>query len=100
MIIIAGTIDFDSSKRSTLDEAFETMRAATLQETGCHEYQCYVSRTSPGTAFFFEKWADEEALAGHMQSPHMAVFGKAFGAIGVKGVDIKKYSGATEGPLH
>ena len=100
MIIIAGTIDFDSSKRSTLDEAFETMRAETLQEAGCHEYQCYVSRTSPGTAFFFEKWADEAALAGHMQSPHMAVFGKAFGAIGVKGVDIKKYSGATEGPLH
>ena len=100
MIIIAGTIAFDSSKRSTLDDAFETMRAATLQEAGCHEYQCYVSRTDPGTAFFFEKWEDEAALAGHMQSPHMAVFGKAFGAIGVKGVDIKKYSGATEGPLH
>jgi hypothetical protein len=30
----------------------------------------------------------------------MAVFGKAFGAIGVKGVDISKYSGATQGPLH
>ena len=62
MIIIAGTIAFDSSKRSTLDDAFETMRAATLQEAGCHEYQCYVSRTDPGTAFFFEKWEDDDAL--------------------------------------
>ena len=100
MIIIAGTLAFDSSKRSILDDAFDTMRAASLQETGCDEYQCYVSRSDPGLAFFFEKWADEAALAGHMQSPHMKEFGKVFGAIGVKGVDVKKYSGATEGPLH
>ena len=100
MIVIAGTISFDSSKRSVLDEAFDIMREATLQEAGCHEYQCYVSRKDAGQAFFFEKWEDDDALAAHMQSPHMAVFGKAFGAIGVKGVFIKKYSGATEGPLH
>ena len=99
MIIIAGTIDFDSSKRSVLDDAFAIMRAASLEEAGCAEYQCYFSRTDAGQAFFFEKWADEDALGAHMQSPHMAVFGKAFGAIGIKGVDIKKYSGATEGPL-
>jgi quinol monooxygenase YgiN len=100
MIIIAGTLAFDSSKRSILDAAFDTMRAASLQEQGCDEYQCYVSRTDPGLAFFFEKWQDEAALAGHMQSPHMQEFGKVFGAIGVKGVDVKKYTGATEGPLH
>ena|SRR5438105_535810 len=100
MIVIAGTIDFDSSKRSILDDAFEKMRAASLQEPGCHEYQCYFSRRDGGRGFFFEKWEDDAALAAHMQTPHMAEFGKVFGAIGVKGVDIKKYSGATEGPLH
>jgi len=99
MIVIAGTLAFDSTKRSILDDAFETMRAASLQEAGCYEYQCYVSRTDPGLAFFFEKWEDDAAVAAHMQAPHMAVFGKVFGQIGVKGVDIKKYSGATEGPL-
>ena len=91
MIIIAGTIDFDSSKRSTLDDAFETMRAATLQETGCHEYQCYVSRTAPGTAFFFEKWEDDAALAGHMHSPHMAEFQTAVATLQPNSLDIKAY---------
>jgi quinol monooxygenase YgiN len=100
MIIVAGTIQFDGSKQKVLDEAFDKMRAETLKEKGCHEYQCWVSRNEPGTAFFFEKWEDDAALAAHMTTPHMAEFGKAFGAIGVKGVDVKKYSGATEGPLH
>lgn len=99
MIIVAGTINFDSSKRGVLDEAFEKMRTESLKEKGCHEYQCYVSRTDPGQGFFFEKWEDDDALAAHMTTPHMAEFGKVFGTIGVTGVDVKKYSGATEGPL-
>ena len=99
MIIVAGTITFDASNRAILEEAFEKMRAASLAEAGCHEYQCYVSRTEPGTVFMFEKWDDDAALAAHMTTPHMAEFGKVFGSLGIKGVDIKKFSGATEGPL-
>jgi quinol monooxygenase YgiN len=99
MIIVAGTIQFDPSKRAVLDEGFEKMRVESLKEKGCHEYQLWVSRADPGLGFFFEKWEDDDALAAHMKTPHMAEFGKVFGAIGVKGVDVKKYSGATEGPL-
>ncbi len=99
MIIVAGTIAFDSSKRATLDEGFEKMRAASLQENGCYEYQCYVSRADPGLAFMFEKWEDDAALTAHMTTPHMAEFGKTMGQLGIKGVDIMKYSGASEGPL-
>lgn len=100
MIVIAGTIAFDPANRAVLDEAFEKMRAASLAEPGCHEYQCYVSRTDPGTAFMFEKWEDDASLAAHFTQPHMAEFGAVMGKIGIKGVDIKKYSGASEGPLH
>jgi quinol monooxygenase YgiN len=99
MIIVAGTLSFDSSKRALLDEGFEKMRAATLQEPGCAEYQCYISRTDAGLAFMFEKWADDAALTAHMTTPHMAEFGKTMGQIGITGANVMKYSGATEGPL-
>ena len=100
MIIIAGTITYDAANQALLSEGFDKMRAASLAEAGCHEYQCYVSRDDPGTAFIFEKWEDEAALGAHFTTPHMAEFGAVMGTIGIKGVDVKKYSGATEGALH
>jgi quinol monooxygenase YgiN len=99
MIIIAGTLTFDPDKAPVLAEAFDKMQAETLQEAGCQAYDYYLHRSEPGVVLMFEKWESEEALGAHMTSPHMADFGKAMGAIGVKGADVKKYSGATEGPL-
>ncbi len=99
MIIIAGTISFDPAKRETLEAGFATMQAETLKEPGCLGYELYNSRTDAGTVLVFERWADDEALAAHMTSAHMAAFGGVMGSIGITGVDIKKYSGATEGPL-
>ena len=100
MIIIAGTITFDPAKREALESGFAAMQAETLKETGCHGYEIYNSRSDDGTVLIFEKWDNDEALGAHMVSPHMAAFGGVMGAIGITGVDIKKYSGATEGPLH
>jgi len=100
MIIIAGTISFDPAKRDALETGFAAMQAETLKEAGCHGYEIYNSRTDAGTVLIFEKWESEEALGAHMTSPHMAAFGGVMGSIGITGVDIKKYSGATEGPLH
>jgi quinol monooxygenase YgiN len=99
MIVIAGTISFDPANRAALDSGFDTMQAATLEEAGCLAYECYVSRKDPGTVLMFEKWESEEALGAHMASPHMAAFGAVMGAIGITGIDIKKYTGATEGSL-
>ena len=100
MIIVAGTITFDPAKQDLLASNFGAMQAASLQEDGCREYDYWLSRTDPGTILMFERWDTDDALAAHMKSPHMAEFGKTMGQLGIKGVDIKKYSGATEGPLH
>jgi quinol monooxygenase YgiN len=99
MIIIAGTISFDPAKLQEFETGFDAMQAETLKEAGCEAYEISRSRHDAGTVHIFEKWASDEALAAHMVSPHMAAFGGLMGSVGVKGVDIKKYSGATEGPL-
>ncbi len=100
MIIIAGTISFDPAKRETLESGFAAMQAETLKESGCYGYEIFNSRSAEGTVLIFEKWEDDDALGAHMTSPHMAAFGGVMGSIGITGVDVKKYSGATEGPLH
>jgi quinol monooxygenase YgiN len=99
MIIIAGTISFDPAKRETLESGFAVMQAESLKEPGCRHYEIYNTRADAGTVFIFEKWDDEDALAAHMQTPHMAAFGGVMGAIGINGMDIKKYTDANEGPL-
>jgi quinol monooxygenase YgiN len=99
MIIIAGTLTFDPAKASVLAEAFDKIGPATLEEDGCLAYDYWISRSQPGVVLMFEKWESDETLAKHMQGPNMAAVGAVMGQIGMTGADVKKYSGATEGPL-
>lgn len=99
MLIVAGSITFDGTKRAVADAAFEKMRTSTLQEPGCLEYQAYADRADPGTVFMFEKWRDQAALDAHFASPHMAEFGTALGGIGVSGMDVRKYEVSSEGTV-
>jgi quinol monooxygenase YgiN len=99
MIIVAGTITFDAEKAQVLTDGFDEVQAATLKEPGCLAYDYYLSRNQPGVVLMFEKWESDEALAQHMQSPNMATMGALMGQLGISAVDVKKYSGATEGSL-
>ena len=99
MLVVAGIIRIDPKNRAAADAAFDKVRAATLKEPGCIEYQAYADRADPGVIFMFEKWEGPEALAKHFQTPHMAEFGAAMGGFGVQGMDFKKYEVAKEGPV-
>lgn len=99
MLIVAGVIQIDPTRRAAAEEAFGKMRTATLKEAGCIEYQAYVDRADPGTLFMFEKWTDQAALDAHFISPHMADFGAALAGLGVRGMDVKKYVVASEGSV-
>ena len=99
MLVVAGIIRIDPQNRAAADAAFEKMRAATLKEPGCIEYQAYADRNDAGVIFMFEKWESPEALAKHFQTPHMAEFGTALRGLGVKGMDVTKYEVAKEGPV-
>jgi quinol monooxygenase YgiN len=99
MLIVAGVIRIDPARRAAADAAFETMRAATLAEAGCLEYQAYADRADAGAIFMFERWKDQAALDAHFASAHMAEFGAALGGLGVRGMEVKKYVIASEGPV-
>ena len=99
MLIVAGVIKIDPAKRTLAEAAFAKVRAATLEESGCIEYQAYADPSDPAVVFMFEKWQSADALAKHFQTPHMAEFGAAIGALGVTGSDLTKYQISSSGPL-
>lgn len=99
MLIVAGTIRVEASKKAALEEAFDRMRAATLLEPGCLEYQVFADRKDASVLLLFEKWKDEASLQSHFTSPHMAEFAGAIGAIGILGREITKYEIASQSPM-
>ena len=99
MIIVAGTVTFDPAKRSVLEAAFDNMRAATLKEPGCLEYQAYGDRKDPGSVLIFEKWESDAALRAHFATPHMAAFGAAIAQAGITASAVKRYEVTSEGPV-
>ena len=94
MILLNGHIDVDPDQRDAFIEAARTLQTKTREEAGCEAYAFTAALDDPGRFYVSERWADDDAMATHASSPHMAEF---FGAVGgvVRGADIMKYTGAT-----
>jgi quinol monooxygenase YgiN len=99
MLIVAGIVRLDPTRRAQLDAAFDRMREATLKETGCLEYQAYFDRKDAGVVLIFEKWQNEHALRAHFVTAHVAEFTAALTAAGATGSGVRKYEVSTEGPV-
>lgn len=70
MIILTATLQAKTGKEETLKQALLGMIPATAKEKGVKEYRFHKSTTDPGRFFFYEKYADQEALDSHMDSAH------------------------------
>ncbi|MGI9603580.1 MAG: putative quinol monooxygenase [Acidimicrobiales bacterium] len=99
MIIIAGTINLDPDKADEAMEAAVVCMKATHAEDGNLAYVFSLDPIEPGLVHVFEKWADDASLASHFGQPHMTTFQGQMGGFGITGMDLKKYTGATEGEV-
>jgi quinol monooxygenase YgiN len=99
MLIIAGTLDLPPENRAKLLEAAEPMMRASEAEDACHHYLMMPDPFDAGRVRIFELWENEDALAPHFASPHMAEFGAALGDLGITGSNLTKYEIASSGPL-
>ena len=93
MILVTGTIDVDPAQRDAFIAACQTVQAKTREETGCEAYAFSADLDDPGRFHVSERWADEDAINGHMASPHMAEFMGALGGL-VKAGSLTKWTGA------
>jgi len=99
MIVIAGHIRLDPSKRAEAIAAARTMMEATRREPGCAAYVFSADLEQEGVFRIFEQWESQEALDAHFKAPHMAEFQKAIPGLGVKEMAIQRYDVSKVGPL-
>jgi quinol monooxygenase YgiN len=92
MIIIAGTIDFDSREsRDRAVEASLALQQASRDEPGCEAYvfapyPCVDTRVA-----VYERWRDEASLAAHFDHPNYHEMLGLLGRLGIVGAEVEKH---------
>jgi quinol monooxygenase YgiN len=76
MIIVFVAVTTPAGTRDEFLKAAQPCIAATRKEAGCRQYELLASTENPDGLHYFERWDSREALDRHMNSPHMAAFGK------------------------
>jgi quinol monooxygenase YgiN len=89
MILIAGYVKYQPGAIEKLKSEMQKVVKATRAEKGCINYDFAVDLTDPSKLIIYEKWTDQAALQGHMNSPHMAEWRKAAGSAGPAERDLK-----------
>ena len=99
MILIAGTISLDSDNVDEALAAIVPLMQATQAEEGCIDYVLSADPLTSGCIRIFEKWESDDALEVHMKAPHMAAFQGKLSALGVTGLSVDRFDGATASKL-
>ena len=74
MIVVQGWVRVHEGDREALREAARALVAETRKERGNLAYAFAEDFNDPGLFHIVERWADEEAVAGHMLASHIADF--------------------------
>ena len=102
MIQINGTITLAPgtvANNPETVEAIKTMVAASRAEDGCLDYTFAQDLSDPDTLIIYERWRDQEAVAAHGKSPHMAEFQKVMAANPPVGRNLRMYETDDGNPL-
>ena len=91
MIIVMGHAKLGPGEIDRLGDAMATQIAATLAEDGCLHYGYSRDVLEPDTMIISERWRDNDAIAAHFASPHMAAFNAVLASAKVLEVSVKAY---------
>ncbi|MBC7986827.1 MAG: antibiotic biosynthesis monooxygenase [Sphingomonadaceae bacterium] len=93
MIIVQGEVKFGAGEIDRLAAAMKAQIEATRAEEGCEHYAYGRDVLDPDLLHVSERWRDDDAIAAHMASAHMAAFGAEVGGAQVERMSIKAYEG-------
>jgi quinol monooxygenase YgiN len=90
-IIISGTVDLPPERLEHALEAARPLIEGALTEPGCLDYDWCPDPLKPGRIRVFERWADEEALAGHFAGEWYRRMRDHLGACGIRSASTAKF---------
>lgn len=91
MIIVMGHATLAPGEIDRLSAEMEAQISATRAEDGCLHYGFARDVLAPDTLIITERWRDNDAIAAHFASPHMAAFNAALASAKVLEVSVKAY---------
>lgn len=98
-ILVTGTIDLDPANHDAALELLRKITGPTNAEDGCEHYSITPDVDDAGRFHVSERWRDQAAIDAHMAGPNLAELMGAMGTLGVTGVALDKWSGATSEKL-
>ena len=100
MLLVIGRVRCDPEKREELVALLERMQNDSRREEGCLRYGFFAAVEDPQSFVAVEEWADMDALAAHLRTPHV---GRLIAAIGemaeTERFEIAAHEIARTGPL-
>ena len=76
MITIVAILKAQPGKEALLaEEAIKVAKLVQENEKGCLQYLPHVSVNNPAEVVFIEKYADQDTLSAHAQTPYFKQFG-------------------------
>jgi len=98
-LIVAGTIRVPPDQLDGLRSHMTRMMTATRTENGCTTYSYAEDIAEPGLIHVFEIWRDDDALAAHFKTDHMARWREIWPRFGVSDRRLFAYEVASERAL-
>ena len=99
MLIVLATAKLGNGVPDAGLEVLRAMINASRAEEGCISYAYATDVLDPTILHVVEKWKDDEALAFHFATPHMAEFRKALATLDLKITEIAKYRSDDGNPI-
>jgi quinol monooxygenase YgiN len=99
VIIIAGWLKIKPEMRADAMQALVAMHDASSAEEGCVSYRFYLDIEDSNTAFLFEEWESEEALAAHGRTAHMAEYRAKVPTLFTGERQLTRYEATSKRPL-
>jgi len=100
LILIAGSIRLDPDRVGAALEAGWPHIEAAREQRGCLAYRWSLDPREAGRVEVFEQWADEAALAAHLEGPHYRNMLSTLGAHGLLSAEVAKYRVDVHGPIY
>lgn len=99
MLMVLGEAKLGEGALDAGHAALSAMIQASRAEEGCIDYTYSVDILDPTRLMITEKWIDDDALAHHFSTPHMAAFQKAISELDVTITQVLKYHADDGTPL-
>lgn len=99
MVIVIARVRPRPDRREELLAILREVQTASRADDGCLHYGYYVEITDPDACIAVEEWRDRDALAAHLQTPHVQRLVRALPDMLAGVPEIVSHEVAESGPL-